>query len=124
MDPNQPTPNTPPTPPPTPPTNPVPQQTLPPFPGGAAPGGYPYAPTPQPTAQDPGMTLGIIGLVVGFLVLPVIGLVMCIIANNQSKHAGHSNTVAKIGMWIHGVLTALTVLFFGFLILISISASR
>jgi heme/copper-type cytochrome/quinol oxidase subunit 2 len=84
-------------------------------------------PTPdqqQPPREDPGNITAIVGLIVGFVFFPLIGLIVCIVANNQSKQAGFKNTVAVVGMWIHGVLTALMVLAFILLIvLLALSSS-
>lgn len=70
------------------------------------------APTPAPgpaPASDAGKTLGIVGLVLAILA-PVIGLIVSIIARNQSKAAGVENTPAKIGIIVGIVLTALYVI--------------
>ncbi len=63
----------------------------------------PAAPSPgnrvdaPPGVDYPGKTLGIVGLVLVFLTV-VIGLILSIVANNQSKAAGYTNTPAKIGI--------------------------
>ena len=62
-------------------------------------------PAPQPgTRVDappgvdyPGKTLGIVGLVLVFLTV-IIGLILSIVANGQSKAAGYTNTPAKVGI--------------------------
>jgi ABC-type Na+ efflux pump permease subunit len=54
----------------------------------------------QPVANPatyPGKTLGIVGLIVSFF-FSLIGLIISIIAFNQSKAAGFKNTPAKVGM--------------------------
>lgn len=52
----------------------------------------------QPTpAQDPGRTLGIVGLVCAFL-CSLVGLVLSIVAYNKSKAAGFDNGIAKAGI--------------------------
>ena len=53
-------------------------------------------PAPAPAASD-GKTLGIVGLVLAFL-FPLAGLIVSIIARNQSKAAGVENTPAKVGL--------------------------
>ncbi|WP_344812418.1 DUF4190 domain-containing protein [Microlunatus aurantiacus] len=79
------------------------------------PQGYPqqgysqgYAPQGQqpyggPPAEDPGRTLGIIGLVLSFFTA-IIGLVVSIVALRKSKKAGFTNTPALIGV-IVGIVT-------------------
>ena len=71
-----------------------------PAPGG--PGGY------APIPQDPGRTLGIVGLVLA-IVANVIGLIISIIAFTKSKKAGFKNTPALAGIIIGAVLTAITI---------------
>ena len=68
-----------------------------------------YQAAPAPTAEDPGKTLGIVGLVLA-IVLPVIGIIVSAIANSQSKQAGFKNQFAKIGLIIGIILTALWVI--------------
>ncbi len=64
------------------------------------------------TVEDPGKTLGIIGLVLAFLI-SIAGLVVSIIALKKSKAAGFKNTPAKVGivvsiivsvLWIAGII--------------------
>ncbi len=66
------------------------------------------APAPQPAPADdfPGKTLGIVGLVLAILV-PLVGLIISFVANNQSKAAGYPNQLAKIGIIVGAILTAL-----------------
>ena len=52
---------------------------------------------PPPGVDYPGKTLGIVGLVLVFLTV-IVGLILSIVANNQSKAAGYTNTPAKIGI--------------------------
>ncbi len=67
----------------------------------------PYQPAPIPSAptpmgqspEDPGKTLGIVGLVLAFLFSPA-GLVLSIIAKSKSKSTGHDNVIALIGIII------------------------
>lgn len=71
----------------------------------------PAAPSAQ-TAQmseDPGKTLGIVGLVLAF-VAPLIGLILSIIARNKSKKAGHNNSLALIGIIVGAVLTVIGII--------------
>jgi hypothetical protein len=71
----------------------------------------PYAPTPptpaaNPATLDPGRTLGIVGLVLAFLI-PLVGLILSIVAFNQSKRAGFTNTLARVGIIVAVIVMAL-----------------
>jgi hypothetical protein len=69
------------------------------------------APAPAPAGADfPGKTLGIVGLVLAILV-PLVGLIISIVANNQSKAAGYTNQLAKIGIIVGIILTVLYLIF-------------
>lgn len=65
----------------------------------------PVATPPQPmtpqapgmVSEDPGKTLGIIGLILAFL-FGIAGLVISIIARSKSKAAGYSNGLAVAGI--------------------------
>ena len=73
----------------------------PPPPGG----GNPYG-APQyggPPAQDPGRTMGIVGLVLAIF-CSLIGMVVSIIAFNKSKQAGFKNNIALAGIIVGAVL--------------------
>ena len=65
-----------------------------------------YQAAPAPTAEDPGKTLGIVGLVLAILA-PVIGIIVSAIARSQSQKAGFQNQFAKIGLIVGIVLTVL-----------------
>lgn len=52
---------------------------------------------PPPGVDYPGKTLGIVGLILAF-VFSLAGLIVSIIANNQSKAAGYKNGLAKAGI--------------------------
>ena len=78
-------------------------------------------PAPAPAGVDfPGKTLGIVGLVLAILV-PLVGLIISVVANNQSKAAGYTNQIAKIGIVVGIVLTVLYVL--GFIISAIVTAA-
>jgi len=67
----------------------------------------PYPTTPATSAAvDPGRTLGIVGLVLS-IVTSVPGLIVSIIAHRKSKKAGFNNVLAKVGIVIGAVFTAL-----------------
>lgn len=57
----------------------------------------------QPGQEDPGRTLGIVGLVLA-IVASVVGLIISIVAFRKSKKAGFSNGLAKAGI-IVGIIT-------------------
>ncbi|KRC42539.1 DUF4190 domain-containing protein [Oerskovia sp. Root22] len=64
------------------------------------PGGVPGAP-----AQDPGKTLGIVGLVLSIIgCTSLIGLILSIVALNKSKKAGYKNGIALAGIIVGAVL--------------------
>ena len=54
-------------------------------------------PAPGPAPVSDGKTLGIVGLVLAF-VFALAGLIVSIIARNQSKAAGVPNTPANVGL--------------------------
>jgi hypothetical protein len=64
----------------------------------------------QPTPDTyPGKTLGIVGLIVSIFA-SLIGLIISIIAFNQSKAAGYKNTPAKAGIIVGIILLVLGVI--------------
>lgn len=56
-----------------------------------------YAAQPAAGAEDPGKTLGIVGLVLAF-VFALAGLIVSIVARNKSKQAGFKNPFATWGI--------------------------
>ena len=68
------------------------------------------APAPGPAPVSDGKTLGIVGLVLAF-VFSLAGLIVSIIANNQSKAAGVQNTPAKVGIILSIIFLVLGVIF-------------
>lgn len=62
----------------------------------------------EPTAEDPGRTIGIIGLVLAILI-PLIGLVVSIVARSKSKKAGHKNGLALAGIFVSLALIVVTI---------------
>lgn len=54
--------------------------------------------------QDPGRTLGIVGLILAF-VASLVGMIISIVALNQSKKAGYDNGLAKAGIIVGAILT-------------------
>lgn len=65
--------------------------------------------TPTPGTDYPGKTLGIVGLVLA-IVFNLIGLIISIVALQQSKAAGFKNTPAKIGIIVGAVLFVLGII--------------
>ena len=63
--------------------------------------------TPAPVSD--GKTLGIVGLVLAF-VFSLAGLIVSIIARNQSKAAGVTNTPANVGLVLSIVFLVLSVI--------------
>jgi hypothetical protein len=62
---------------------------------------------PQP--QDPGKTLGIIGLVLSFFTA-LIGMIISIVAYRQSKKAGFKNTPALVGIIVGAIGTVIGII--------------
>jgi hypothetical protein len=94
--------------------------TPPPAPSApAAPTGGPVA--APPGTDYPGKTLGIVGLILA-IITSVIGLVISIIANNQSKAAGYTNTPAKVGIILGIIFTVLNAIWIILVIAGSIAA--
>ncbi|HEU4806911.1 MAG TPA: hypothetical protein VFT01_01500 [Homoserinimonas sp.] len=65
----------------------------------ATPAPAPGAAYSAPVAENPGKTLGIVGLVLAF-VANIVGLIVSIIALNKSKKAGFKNGPALAGIII------------------------
>ncbi len=65
--------------------------------------------TPTAPAASDGRALGIVGLVLAF-VFSLAGLIVSIIARNQSKAAGVTNTPATVGLVLSIIFLVLTVL--------------
>ncbi len=76
--------------------------------------------TPAPAPVSDGKTLGIVGLVLAF-VIPLAGLIVSIIAGNQSKAAGVENTPAKVGVILSIVFLVLGIII-GIIYVVSIAA--
>ena len=69
------------------------------------------APTPAAAPVVPGKTLGIVALIVAFF-FSVVGLILGIVARNQSKAAGVPNTPATVAIILGIVFTVIYVLIF------------
>jgi len=77
---------------------------------------------PPPGVDYPGKTLGIVGLVLVFLTV-IVGLILSIVANNQSKAAGYTNTPAKIGIILGIVFLALGLIVTVIAIIVAVTVS-
>lgn len=64
--------------------------------------------------QDPGRTLGIVGLVLS-IVGSFVGLIISIVAFNQSKKAGFDNSLAKAGIIVGVITTVLSIAYIIFI---------
>lgn len=81
------------------------QGSYPAGPQGAPPNG-PSAPAyGQPPVENPGKTMGIVGLVLGFLgPLSLVGLILSIIGLRKSKKVGQSNGIAVAGIIVSSLV--------------------
>jgi len=80
----------------------------PPPPGGGTPYGAPqYG---GPPAQDPGRTMGIVGLILAIF-CSLVGLIVSIIAFNKSKAAGFKNNIALAGIIVGAVFIGLNIIY-------------
>lgn len=73
-----------------------------------------------PPAEDPGKTLGIIGLVLSFFTA-IIGLIVSIVALRKSKKAGFKNTPALVGI-IVGILSTIVAIIIAVVSIIAVTA--
>ncbi|WP_154798004.1 DUF4190 domain-containing protein [Cellulosimicrobium protaetiae] len=61
-------------------------------------------------AQDPGKTMGIVGLVLSFLgCLSIVGLILSIVAFNKSKKAGYKNNLALAGIIVGAIVLVISI---------------
>ena len=69
-----------------------------------------YQPPPAGApAQDPGRTLGIVGLILAIF-CNLIGMIVSIIAYTRSKNAGYKNNIAMAGIIVGAVLLVLSLI--------------
>ena len=82
------------------------------YPGGSQSGPYGYPGAYQPPAQQPGKTMGIVGLILSCLFFipfaSLVGVILSIVAFVQSRKAKMSNGPALAGIIIGGVVFVLT----------------
>jgi hypothetical protein len=64
---------------------------------------------PPPAAQDPGRTLGIVGLILAFF-CSLIGMILSIVAYRQSAQAGYKNNIALAGIIVGAVFLVLGII--------------
>lgn len=99
----------------------APQQPYVP-PAPAAPGQTPSM-QQGPLMENPGQTLGIVGLVCNFLGITIAGIVLGVMSRNKSKQANMSSALGTISLVWGIVGTVLAVLLVGFFILMAILSS-
>lgn len=83
------------------------------------PGGYPgaYGQPAGPRTEDPGKTMGIVGLIVSiaglfvWFVAPIAGIIVSAIARSRSSRAGFSNGPALWGIIVGAVMLVLNIIF-------------
>jgi hypothetical protein len=68
-------------------------------------------PAPAAPAVVPGKTLGVVALILAILPFQLIGLILGIVANGQSKKAGVKNGPAKAAIIISIILMVLGLIF-------------
>jgi uncharacterized membrane protein len=73
--------------------------------------------------ENPGLVLGIIGMIMAFTGLQLVGLILSILSMNKSKSAGYSDSLGKVGMILNIVFLVLVTIFIVFYILIIIAAA-
>ena len=83
---------------------------------------------PQPVqyvhvAENPGQTLGIVGLVLNFLGITIGGIILGVMSRNKSRAAGMSTTLGTVSMVWGIVATALAVVGFIFFFFVVILAA-
>ncbi|MFJ2298873.1 DUF4190 domain-containing protein [Oerskovia paurometabola] len=90
--------------------------------------GSPQAPQSAPAPQyygapveDPGKTLGIVGFILAFLFAPV-GIVLSAIGKKKSREAGFDNQLAKWGLILSIVFTAIWVVYVVFVVIVAVAA--
>lgn len=85
-----------------------------------APQAVPPQPAPAPRAasstEDPGFTLGLVGLISGFF-MNIVGLILGYVGWQQSKAAGLQNPLALVAMIYSGAMLAMGVVITAFVVI-------
>lgn len=81
----------------------------------------PAMPTTAPVGEDPGKTLGTVGLVLA-VIASWIGLIVSVVAFKKSKAAGFTNGIAKAGIVV-GIITTVIGVIVGGIMAFSIVAT-
>ncbi len=68
-----------------------------------------YQPPPAAAPQDPGRTMGIVGLILAIF-CSLVGVIVSAIAYNKSKQAGYQNNIALAGIIVGVVLMVVGVI--------------
>lgn len=84
----------------------------------------PTPPAPQQYTENPGQTLGIIGIVLNALGISIGGIILGVMSRNRSKEAGMATTLGTVSLVWGIVSTVLFTLGFLLLILFSILAAN
>ena len=66
--------------------------------------------TVMPVGEDPGRTLGILGIIFAFI-FTILGLILGIISRSKSKKAGHSGTLGTVAIVLNIIFMILGLLF-------------
>lgn len=74
---------------------------------------------PQPSGDDPGKVLAIIGIILAFFAA-IIGLIVSIIARKRSLQSGHPTTLATVGIVLNSIFIAINIIVIGILATIAI----
>ena len=73
--------------------------------------------------ENPGQTLGIVGIVCNFLGINIVGIVLGVMSRNKSKQYGMSTTLGTVSLVWGIVGTVLGVLAFIFFVLMMVLAA-
>lgn len=105
-----------------PPVPPQPQQPQQPQPVPVAPQGPMQQPVPPAgvPVENPGQTLGIIGLVCNFLGVGLGGIILGVMSRNKSKQYNMSTTLGTVSLVWGIIITVFVVLWFIFAIFVGI----
>jgi uncharacterized BrkB/YihY/UPF0761 family membrane protein len=78
----------------------------------------PAAPAPTATVENPGKTLGIVGLILAFFFgLNIVGLILSIVGLNKSRKVGMKN-----GPALAGIIVSIVTIVGGIIVIIAVAA--